>query len=340
VLLLLLGLFIGGNVERVGQVAAVSSAVPNVVERLHSAPQNQPLSRDFIIASTGLPAALGPVARLMGLTREPAADSAHTITPVTIPALQALVVAPNATAGESAFVTNDLKQMQITRERSMGVDWSEVESVLDIQAGPKDTIIARFGRDSAGEFQSLAELRTANTLSTSGHEIGRGSLRLIDSIANRTLELGYYEFGAGLFTDNLFEFYSNGVSITTLTESSSFLAIRDPGDLRDLRLRHDGIQGILETTAATGFPPGGIQMGGNGPNTFLTTFGEVMVMTDEGNIGIGTATEFGAGSGVIGMAEAKAIPTENPIRAGILYIEDGALKYRGSMGTVTIIAQP
>jgi hypothetical protein len=237
-------------------------------------------------------------------------------------------------------VINDVERMRIAPEGSVGVGWSQVESVLDVQAGSKDTIIVRFGRDDAGEFQSLAEFRTAKTLSTSGNEIGRGSLRLIDSIANRTMELGYYEFGAGLFTTNLFEFFSNGVSIRTLTGSSSFLAVRDSGDLRDLRLRHDGIQGILETTAATGFPSGGIQMGGNGPNTFLTAFGEVMVMTDEGNIGIGTATEFGAGSGVIGLAEARAIPTENPTRSGILYIEDGALKYRGPMGTVTTIAHP
>jgi hypothetical protein len=110
--------------------------------------------------------------------------------------------------------------------------------------------------------------------------------------------------------------------------------------MRDLRLRHDGAQGIIETTAATGFPPGGIQMGGNGPNIFLTAFGEVMLMTDEGNIGIGTAPEFGAGSGVIGVSEVKAIPTENPIQGGILYVEDGALKYRGPRGTVTTIAKP
>jgi hypothetical protein len=28
----------------------------------------------------------------------------------------------------------------------------------------------------------------------------------------------------------------------------------------------------------------------------------------------------------------------NPARGGVLYVEDGALKYRGSKGTVTVIA--
>jgi hypothetical protein len=343
VLSFLLGLFIGGNVQMVGLVAAVNPAVPRTVGRLLLAPQNQQLSGHFNMASIGLPSALGPMARLLGLTRERPADSNHAITSATTattPVLQALIVAPNAAAGGGAFVINDLGRMRIAPEASVGGGWSQVESVLDVQAGAKDTIIARFGRDDAGEFQSLAEIRTAKILSTSGNEIGRGSLRLIDSIDNRTMELGYYEFGAGLFTKNLFEFFSSGVSIRTLTGGPSFLAVRDPGDLRDLRLRHDGIQGILETTAATGFSPGGIQMGGNGPNTFLTAFGEVMVMTDEGNIGIGTATEFGVGSGVIGVSEAKAIPTENPVQGGILYVEDGALKYRGPGGTVTTIAKP
>jgi hypothetical protein len=62
-----------------------------------------------------------------------------------------------------------------------------------------------------------------------------------------------------------------------------------------------------------------------------------------GNIGIGfpedsLTKKFGGGRGVIAIANASAPPTENITGAGILYVEDGALKYRGSNGTVTIIA--
>ena len=230
--------------------------------------------------------------------------------------------------------------MAVDSAGSKGSSASKMESVLDVQADAEDTVIARFGREDDEEFQSLAEIRTAKTLSTSGDEIGRGALRLIDAVAHRTMELGYYEYGAGLFTDSLFEFFVGGVSVRGLNRGSSFLAIRDPGDMRDLRLRHDSSQGIIETTGAPGFPAGGIHLGGNGPNTFLTAFGEVMLMTDEGNVGIGTAPEFGAGSGVVGISEAKATPTESPIHGGILYVEAGALKYRGPLGTVTTIAKP
>jgi hypothetical protein len=62
-----------------------------------------------------------------------------------------------------------------------------------------------------------------------------------------------------------------------------------------------------------------------------------------GNIGIGFPKardykKFGKGKGVIAIANAPVPPTVNLPGAGILYIEDGALKYRGSNGTVTVLA--
>jgi hypothetical protein len=62
-----------------------------------------------------------------------------------------------------------------------------------------------------------------------------------------------------------------------------------------------------------------------------------------GNIGIGfkkasQVEEFGGGQGVIAIANASVPPTVNLAGTGILYVEDGALKYRGSNGTVTVIA--
>lgn len=56
------------------------------------------------------------------------------------------------------------------------------------------------------------------------------------------------------------------------------------------------------------------------------------------NVGIGTDTAFGSGARVIGIANATTVPTTNPSGGGILYVEAGALKYRGSSGTVTTIA--
>jgi hypothetical protein len=46
----------------------------------------------------------------------------------------------------------------------------------------------------------------------------------------------------------------------------------------------------------------------------------------------------GAGVGVIAIRNRTTAPTTNPTSGGILYVESGALKYRGSSGTVTTLA--
>lgn len=45
----------------------------------------------------------------------------------------------------------------------------------------------------------------------------------------------------------------------------------------------------------------------------------------------------GGGTAVIGIANATTVPTSNPTGGGILYVEAGALKYRGSSGTITTL---
>ena len=79
----------------------------------------------------------------------------------------------------------------------------------------------------------------------------------------------------------------------------------------------------------------------NGRNANDTGFETVVVFQRSaagGNIGFRTTSQFGAGRGVIAIANAAAAPSVNPAGGGILYVEDGALKYRGSNGTVTVIA--
>jgi hypothetical protein len=49
------------------------------------------------------------------------------------------------------------------------------------------------------------------------------------------------------------------------------------------------------------------------------------------------STGFGGGVGVFGMRNADTVPTTNAANGGILYVEAGALKYRGSSGTVTTL---
>jgi hypothetical protein len=79
----------------------------------------------------------------------------------------------------------------------------------------------------------------------------------------------------------------------------------------------------------------------NGRNANDTGFETIVVFQREaagGNIGLRTRSQFGGGKGVIGIGNVKEAPSVSPAEGGVLFVEDGALKYRGSGGTVTVIA--
>jgi len=52
----------------------------------------------------------------------------------------------------------------------------------------------------------------------------------------------------------------------------------------------------------------------------------------------GATGSYGSGKGVVFLANAITNPSTNPTGGGILYANGGALTYRGSAGTVTVIA--
>lgn len=78
--------------------------------------------------------------------------------------------------------------------------------------------------------------------------------------------------------------------------------------------------------------------GRNATNSGFETILVVQRLAAGGNIGLRTSSQFGTARGVIAIANAAVTPSVNPSNGGILYVEDGALKYRGSAGTVTVIA--
>lgn len=79
----------------------------------------------------------------------------------------------------------------------------------------------------------------------------------------------------------------------------------------------------------------------NGRNASDTSFETLFVFQRVGaggNLGFRTTSQFGKGQGIIAIVNATVAPTVNPAGGGILYVEAGALKFRGSSGTVTVIA--
>jgi hypothetical protein len=87
--------------------------------------------------------------------------------------------------------------------------------------------------------------------------------------------------------------------------------------------------------------PTGIVIGaGFQGSGLLNTSGQTsLVVSSNRNIGLaGSTADFGAGQSVVFISNAAVVPSANPTGGGILYVEAGALKFRGSSGTITTIA--
>jgi hypothetical protein len=207
----------------------------------------------------------------------------------------------------------------------------------DFQVGAADTIVTRFGRDNSGAFQSLVELRTKQSMISSGNEIGRGAIRLLDTvnIPARTTELGYYQYGVGAFSNELFEFWTAGVSIThSPSGTAGFLAVRDILDTKDIRLRHDGTNGIIETT---GTAAGGISISGTG-SVYLgnSTFGTVAEARTDGSLRVYNSA--GTSRVEISHDSAKAIIKGGGTAGSLSLGGGGTLTMSTTFGTVLSLA--
>lgn len=121
-----------------------------------------------------------------------------------------------------------------------------------------DTTIERFGRYSSGVFQSLIELRTKQTITAlaGGMGIGRGCIRLNDTVGGWTSEYGAYEWGHGIFTNApVFEIWTKILSVRDLTGGSTpKFMVRDAGDLTCISIYHDGTNAYIATSDGTPGP--------------------------------------------------------------------------------------
>jgi hypothetical protein len=125
--------------------------------------------------------------------------------------------------------------------------------------------------------------------------------------------------------DNVNNSFNSLVGITFLTNPIAYTA----GSF----LKTSGVYGINLDNAAFGRRMGLVFY--TSEQDAVAT--EKMRIDNAGNIGIGVSTFGTSAAKVLGLANATA-PSTSPAGMGQLYVESGALKYRGSSGTVTTIA--
>lgn len=179
---------------------------------------------------------------------------------------------------------------------------------------------AAFGYQAA----SLNQTGTGNTMV--GSQAGYNSIGTGNTYVGR--QAGFSNNTAGN-TFNTFVGYFSGYSTTgasnTFLGEESGQAITS-GAKHTIIGRFSGNQSGLDIRTASSYIV--LSDGDGNPR---------QIIDGSGNVGIG-AVAFGTSAvGVIGIANGTA-PATSPAGMGQLYVESGALKYRGSSGTVTTIA--
>ena len=173
-------------------------------------------------------------------------------------------------------------------------------TTLDVKSLGSATTVARFGRENSG-MESLVEMRNKQTLTGfSGIEAGRGAIRLNDTIAGKQFEIGFYQYGAGLFTNaGLLEIWAPSVSVRHLSGSTpAYFEVRDNNDEENLAMKHDSTDGIFYTSG-NAFPNGAISMRPLANETFR--------FEPRQNSGYGNLVQGGTYGGSVVLTRARTV---------------------------------
>jgi hypothetical protein len=199
-------------------------------------------------------------------------------------------------------------------------------------------VLARIGSD--GNIETVAGLIANGNYTNS---FGGGVLsNTILAIRPGASNIGLAVRGAASQTANLFEAQdSSGTVLVRVTSAGTVSANGAPDQFGINSSNSNGTSFNFTSTATNGrsYRIGHNFVVGAGEFSIYdnTSAVERINISNTGNIGF-NGRSYGSGTLVMFIANATTAPTTNPTGGGILYVEAGALKYRGSSGTVTTIA--
>lgn len=184
--------------------------------------------------------------------------------------------------------------------------------------------------------------------------LARDTVRDIDFVMGVSI-LGVAFIGAT--SNHGFELRTNNISRISVGVSGGEIAVNDTGVDIDFRVEGDtatnlfvidaGVDAVRIGTTTAGalaeFRSTQAVFNEMGNNVNFRVEGDTIDHTffidaSEDAVSLFGTPSLGGGQGVLGIRNAKTVPTTDPASGGVLYVEAGALKYRGSSGTVTTIA--
>lgn len=177
------------------------------------------------------------------------------------------------------------------------------------------------------------------TPSTSTFRVGSGTSGLYFNHASDT----YGQMGIGTTSpDARLHVFSGSAGVVNAIADTGVTIENDGNAFLSFLTPDANNSGIYFGIASNNSYAGIIHEGSSGStlaNSLVIRNNGVAIVIDSNlNTGLAAMTSFGSGSGVVGIKNATTVPTTNPTGGGVLYVEAGALKYRGSSGTVTTIA--
>jgi hypothetical protein len=248
-------------------------------------------------------------------------------------------------------------------QQSASLFWDNTNARLGIGATPSSTV--RLDVRAQGALSTDIAFRVRNSADTRDLINIRGN-KNIELLADAPATNGGIAISADGFNSPIINYYDVfGTNMLRIDTSNRLLGFTGNANIQIGSLTTNGYLGMVTPSTNNRFlklvdafsneyisiggnsfdGSGGISMtlktttnnGTNFINFSRSNNTNKFVISDQANVGIGQDT-FGTSSKfVLAMANATA-PTTSPAGCGQLYVEGGALKYRGSSGTITTIA--
>jgi hypothetical protein len=185
--------------------------------------------------------------------------------------------------------------------------------------------------NGTNSFTSLQTFEAATGIDIAGTNTTNSSLKI------GTFEIQPYALNNSWFGENIYFDGSNFKNRATGTSGMFYFA----ADELAIRTYASSSAGTSQTQQSTAkISPAGAGFGPTiSASNGVFSGSKLFIRYSDGNVGIGTQTWGTSAVSVLGIVNGTA-PTTSPAGMGQLYVESGALKYRGSSGTVTTIANP